>query len=598
MADIKAFYEVSTSTNGVFMKDGSFLFLSNRSGMNQVWQGRAGEAPVQRTDLGDRVWSLHAAPNGEDAFLTMDHGGDEQEQIFLLKKGAAEPVNLTNNPKARNQFGGVTPDGRTVVYASNARSAANFDICTLDVETGKSRIVLENQDSYNWPAALSPNGRYLLYNKLKGLSDNHLWMLDLETGEAKDVGTPGAYAAYTNPAFMHGRDAFFLCTDEGSEFKYLAYYDIATGVMTKQYAPDWDVESLAVSPDDRYLAILVNEDGYDALKVFDLKRELFVNIPQPPKGVSGYWRMSWSAQGHQLLFTLTSGTMPNNLWVLDLEAQRIERVTQSDMEGIDPDELVDAELCHYTSFDGLTVPYWYYRAPGQHSGPRPVLIDIHGGPEGQERPMFTALTEYLVSQGISIVAPNVRGSVGYGKTYTHLDDVEKRLDSVHDIDALVAHLVETGIADRDRIAVMGASYGGFMTLSCVARYPKLWAAGVDVVGMTNLVTFLENTSEYRRAHRESEYGTLAHDRQTLFDVSPIAKVDDICAPLMVIHGANDPRVPVTEAELIVENVRSRGVEVQYLRYEDEGHGLAKRKNQLDCYPQVVAFLKKHLRMDS
>ena len=259
---------------------------------------------------------------------------------------------------------------------------------------------------------------------------------------------------------------------------------------------------------------------------------------------------------------------------------------------------MDAELCHYTSFDGLTVPYWYYRAPGQHSGPRPVLIDIHGGPEGQERPMFTALTEYLVSQGISIVAPNVRGSVGYGKTYTHLDDVEKRLDSVHDIDALVAHLVETGIADRDRIAVMGASYGGFMTLSCVARYPKLWAAGVDVVGMTNLVTFLENTSEYRRAHRESEYGTLAHDRQTLFDVSPIAKVDDICAPLMVIHGANDPRVPVTEAELIVENVRSRGVEVQYLRYEDEGHGLAKRKNQLDCYPQVVAFLKKHLRMDS
>lgn len=598
MADIKAYYEVPTSSSGVFLKDGSFLFLSNRSGMNQVWRGRMGEAPVQYTDLEDRVWSLHAAPNGEDAFLTMDHGGDEQEQIFLLKSGVKEPVNLTNNPKARNQFGGVTPDGKTVVYASNARSAANFDICTLDVETGESRIVLENADSYNWPAALSPNGRYLLYNKLKGLSDNHLWMLDLQTGEAKDVGTPGAFAAYTNPAFMHERDGFFLCTDEDSEFKYLAYYDIATGKMTKQYAPEWDVESLAVSPDDRYLAMLVNEDGYDALKVFDLTRELFVNIPQPPKGVSSYWRMSWSAEGYKLLFTLNSGTMPGNLWVLDLQAQRVERVTVSEMAGIDPDELVDAELFHYTSFDGLTVPYWYYRAPGQKDGPRPVLVDIHGGPEGQERPMFDALKEYLVSQGISIVAPNVRGSVGYGKTYTHLDDVEKRLDSVRDIESLVAHLVETGKADKDRIAVMGGSYGGFMTLSCVARYPKLWAAGVDVVGMTNLVTFLENTSEYRRAHRESEYGTLAHDRQTLYDVSPIAKVDDICAPLMVIHGANDPRVPVTEAEMIVENVRSRGVEVKYLRYEDEGHGLAKRKNQLDCYPQVVDFLRKHLRLDS
>lgn len=598
MADIKAFYEVSTSTNGVFMKDGSFLFLSNRSGMNQVWQARAGEEPTQRTNLSDRVWSLHAAPNGEDAFLTMDHGGNEQEQIFLLKKGVSEPIELTRNPKARNQFGGVTPDGKTVIYASNARSAANFDICALDVETGESRIILENSDSYNWPAALSPNGRYLLYNKLKGLSDNHLWMLDIETGEAKDTGTPGAYAAYTNPAFMHGRDAFFLCTDEDSEFKYLAYYDIATGKMTKQYAPDWDVETLSVSPDDRYLAMFVNEDGYSALKVFDLAREMFVNIPQPPKGVCDYWCISWANEGHKLLFTLTSGTMPGNLWLLDMDAQSLTRVTSSEMAGIDPDELVDAELRHYTSFDGLTVPYWYYRAPGQQDGPRAVLIDIHGGPEGQERPMFAALTEYLVSQGISIVAPNVRGSVGYGKTYTHLDDVEKRLDSVRDIDSLVAHLVETGIADEKRIAVMGGSYGGFMTLSCVARYPKLWAAGVDVVGMTNLVTFLENTSEYRRAHRESEYGTLAHDRQTLYDVSPIAKVDDICAPLMVIHGTNDPRVPVSEAEMIVENVRSRGVDVQYLRYDDEGHGLAKRKNQLDCYPQVVAFLKKHLRIDS
>ena len=597
MADIKAFYEVSTSANGVFMKDGSFLFLSNKSGMNQVWRGRVGEEPVQVTNLPDRVWSLKAAPNGEDALLTMDHGGDEQEQIFLLRKDASEPVNLTNNPKARNQLGGMTPDGKTVVFASNARSAAHFDLCTIDVETGKWTTVLENEDSYNWPAKLSPNGRYLLYNKLKGLSDNHFWMFDLETGEAKDVGTPGAYAAYKAPAFLHDSTGFYLCTDEDAEFQYLAYYDIASGKMTKVYAPEWDVEALALSPDDRYLAMFINEDGYSTLKIYDRKRDLFLNIPSAPKGVSDYWGMSWAPEGYKLLFTLTSGTMPENLWLLDLDAQSVQRVTTSAMEGIDPDELVDAELCHYTSFDGLTVPYWYYKAPGKQEGPRPVLIDIHGGPEGQERPMFAALTEYLVSQGMNIIAPNVRGSVGYGKTYTHLDDVEKRLDSVHDIDALVKHLGETGIADKDRIAVMGGSYGGFMTLSCVARYPELWAAGVDVVGMTNLVTFLENTSEYRRAHRESEYGTLAHDRETLYNVSPIAKVGDIKAPLMVIHGANDPRVPVTEADMIVENVKSRGIEVSYLRYEDEGHGLAKRKNQLDCYPQVVAFLKKHLRME-
>ncbi|MEE0298822.1 MAG: hypothetical protein UD963_05990, partial [Christensenellales bacterium] len=402
MADIKAFYEVSTSANGVFMKDGSFLFLSNKSGMNQVWRGRVGEEPVQVTNLPDRVWSLKAAPNGEDALLTMDHGGDEQEQIFLLRKGASEPVNLTNNPKARNQLGGMTPDGKTVVFASNARSAAHFDLCTIDVETGKWTTVLENEDSYNWPAKLSPNGRYLLYNKLKGLSDNHLWMFDLETGKAKDVGTPGAYAAYKAPAFLHDSTGFYLCTDEDAEFQYLAYYDIASGKMTKVYAPEWDVEALALSPDDRYLAIFINEDGYSTLKIYDRKRDLFLNIPSAPKGVSDYWGMSWAPEGYKLLFTLTSGTMPENLWLLDLDAQSVQRVTTSAMEGIDPDELVDAELCHYTSFDGLTVPYWYYKAPGKQDGPRPVLIDIHGGPEGQERPMFAALTEYLVSQGMNI----------------------------------------------------------------------------------------------------------------------------------------------------------------------------------------------------
>ena len=284
MADIKAFYEVSTSANGVFMKDGSFLFLSNKSGMNQVWRGRVGEEPVQVTNLPDRVWSLKAAPNGEDALLTMDHGGDEQEQIFLLRKGASEPVNLTNNPKARNQLGGMTPDGKTVVFASNARSAAHFDLCTIDVETGKWTTVLENEDSYNWPAKRSPNGRYLLYNKLKGLSDNHLWMFDLETGEAKDVGTPGAYAAYKAPAFLHDSTGFYLCTDEDAEFQYLAYYDIASGKMTKVYAPEWDVEALALSPDDRYLAMFINEDGYSTLKIYDRKRDLFLNIPSAPKG--------------------------------------------------------------------------------------------------------------------------------------------------------------------------------------------------------------------------------------------------------------------------------------------------------------------------
>ena len=592
MADIQAYYAISTCTSGQFAADGSILFLSNRSGMGQVWSVRPGEEPVQRTFLPDRVWSFHVAPNGRDLFISMDEGGNENEQIFLLRDGSETPVNLTAN-KARNQFGGVTPDGKRVIYASNERSAAHFDLCALDVETGEKRILLENEDNYNWPACLSPDGRYLLYNKLKGLSDDHLWMFDLETGVAKDTGKPGAYARYTAPAFLNDASAFYVCADEDSEFSYLARYDVKTGALEKVYEEPWDVSRVAVSSDDRYLALLVNEDGIDALRIYDRKTSGLVNTMQPPKGVSSYWPMSWSAEGHRLLFTRTSGKAPAALWMLDLDGKSLCEVVSMPLT-VDPDELADPELHHYTSFDGLTVPYWFYRAP---KGDGAVLVDIHGGPEGQERPMYDALTQYMLSQGISIAAPNVRGSTGYGKTYTHLDDVEKRLDSVKDIDSLVQHLVAEKLADAKRIAVMGGSYGGFMTLSCVARLPELWAAGVDVVGMTNLVTFLENTSEYRRAHRESEYGSLKDNRELLYEVSPIAKVDQIKAPLMVIHGANDPRVPVTEAEQIVENVQSRGIDVRYLRYEDEGHGLAKRKNQLDCYPQVAAFLKKHLKIE-
>ena len=211
--------------------------------------------------------------------------------------------------------------------------------------------------------------------------------------------------------------------------------------------------------------------------------------------------------------------------------------------------------------------------------------------------MFAPMIQYLVNEGLTVVAPNVRGSTGYGKNYHHLDDVEKRLDSVHDAACLAEHLVKEGLAEKDRIAVMGGSYGGYMTLSCITRYPDLWAAGVDTVGMSNLETFLENTADYRRSHRESEYGSLEHHRQILHDVSPIHKVDQITAALMVVHGANDPRVPVGEAEQIVQSLRSRNVPVEYLLYTDEGHGIAKRKNQLDCYPKVAAFLKKHLKVE-
>lgn len=596
MANINHYYSINSCQRGQWTGPDSFIFLTNKSGVNQIWQKALSPdaQEVQRTFLTERVWSVSVAPNGKDIFFTMDTGGNEQEQIYMLADGAKEPVNLTANDKARHQFGGVKPDGQTIVYACNARNPKNFDICQMDTKTGKAVIVLENTDSYNTPAALSPNGKYLLYNKLKAQSDNCLWMVDLDSGKAENVDPNASFAQYTNPVWKHDSTGFYLLTDAGSQYKYLAYYDMATKKLSKLYEENWDVENLALSHDDKYLGMQINRDGYSVLEIYNTKTGQMENTPAGPKGVMGYYGMSWAPDSHKVLFSVTSGKRPADIWMLDMDKDQVVRMTFTATEGIDKDEMVEPVLCHFKSFDGLSVPYWFYKAPNAPQGPVPVVLDIHGGPEGQERPTFTPLTQYLLSQGLSIVAPNVRGSTGYGKDYHHLDDVEKRLDSVADAAALAKHLVADGIALQDKIAVMGVSYGGYMTLACITHYPELWAAAVDTVGMSNLETFLENTADYRRAHRESEYGSLEHHREVLRKVSPMHKVDKITAPLMVVHGANDPRVPVGEAEQIVASLRGRGVPVEYLRYEDEGHGLAKRKNQLDCYPKVAEFLKKYL----
>lgn len=592
MATIQQYFSIGSCLGARWFDEDSFLFLSNRSGVNQVWKKdlKTGEE-TQLTNFAERVGGIHIKDS--TVFFTMDLGGNENEQIHVLRENG-EAVNLTNNNAARHQFGGIKPDGKTIVYSCNARARQSFDICQMNSETGEQEIVIQNSDNYNMPTGLSPNGKYFLYNKLKAQSDNCMWIADLDAKTAKNIDNNPGFAAYTNAAWKKDSSGFFFLTDKDSEFKYLAYYDVASDSFTKIYEENWDLEDVALSYDDKYLSIKINRDGYSVLEIYNTQTGAFENLPSLPKGVMAYYGSSWAQNSHRLLVTLTSGQRPADIWMLDIDNEKVERMTFTDLQGINKDDLVEPELHHFNSFDGLSVPYWLFRGK---KASRSVVVDIHGGPEGQERPMFSPLIQYLVNEGLTIVAPNVRGSVGYGKTYHHLDDIEKRLDSVHDAACLAEHLVEAGIADKDKIAVMGGSYGGYMTLATTAFYPDLWVAGVDTVGMSNLETFLENTADYRRSHRESEYGSLAQHRHILRAVSPIHKVDDITAALMVVHGSNDPRVPVTEAEQIVASLRSRNVPVEYLLYTDEGHGLSKRKNQFDCYPKVAAFLKKHLKID-
>jgi dipeptidyl aminopeptidase/acylaminoacyl peptidase len=301
-----------------------------------------------------------------------------------------------------------------------------------------------------------------------------------------------------------------------------------------------------------------------------------------------------------LAFTYTSAVRTMDIYMWDLVDNQVNAVTRSSHGGVPQETFIIPELVHYPTFDqderGQTrrIPAWFYYPQSESQNPLPVIVMVHGGPESQYRPYYHFLIQYFLQHGYAVLSPNVRGSTGYGKAYSHLDDVEKRMDSVADLAHAAQWLKQQPSIDGERLVVYGGSYGGFMVLAALTQYPDLWAAGVDIVGISNFVTFLENTSDYRRAHREAEYGSLAKDRDLLERISPIRHAERITAPLMVIHGANDPRVPLGEAEQLVEALRARQVPVEFLIFDDEGHGLVRLKNKLVAYPAVVAFLEQHL----
>lgn len=627
MHSVVKYLEIANDFSPVWLDAGQKIAYIHHDGEgDHIWQCDLSTGERTRwTQEPIVTWQIYSDPLKGQLYFAMDQSGSECESIYRLSGPGLAPELLVEGGPARNLFAGVNAGPKIVAYASNKREAEHFDIWTRDLQSGEEKLIQAFEDNYNWPAqnAISPNGRYFLYNKLKAENDNALWLTDLVSGESRRVLASDKPSAEIQPCWKNDSSGFFFLSEAGSEFYQLYYYDLASQEASCQKSFEHDIENLALSGDDRYLCVIINEAGYSSLKIYDLAsgqahgrdsaraldqaldQDLAkahgqalgpeVNTILPPKSViSPYSIISWSQEGHKLLFSLSSGSRPEGIWVLDLGRDSMVRLTDYGMERDLQASLVEPLLQSYQSFDGLKIDYWLYLPPGKQAAQLPCVIEIHGGPEGQERPTFNDFIQYLVSQGIAVVAPNVRGSTGYGKTFTHLDDVEKRLDSVRDIEYLVHHLIDSGIADRKSIGVSGTSYGGFMTLSCAGRLPDLFACAVDTVGMYNLVTFLENTADYRRPHRESEYGSLANHRDLLYEVSPIAKIDQITAPLMVIQGKNDPRVPVTESDQVVEHLRSLGKEIHYLCYEDEGHGIRKMKNRIDCYPQIAAFLKANL----
>jgi dipeptidyl aminopeptidase/acylaminoacyl peptidase len=427
--------------------------------------------------------------------------------------------------------------------------------------------------------------------------NNQLFMLDTITGETRSL-TPeigDEHALYTMPSWSANMDGLYLLSNSGRQFLSLAWLDLATAEMTYLRDDPWDADSLALTRDGTRMTLVYNEDGYSRLLIFDVSQgwdaRVEMLVPELPRGIFG---VTWSKDGKQLAIGMYRATDAPDVWIWDVREETLWRATRSSLGGIPQESFVEPSLVRYTTFDERQIPAFLYVPHDRKPLSLPVVINVHGGPEGQSRPEFDPVVQYLVARGYGVLEPNVRGSTGYGYEYQSLDDVRLRMDSVADLQYAVFWLRESGIADPKRISVMGGSYGGFMVLSAITSYPDLWAAAVDIVGIANFVTFLENTGPWRRKLREAEYGSLEHDREFLEQISPIQQVDRITSPLFVVHGANDPRVPVGEAEQIVAALRDRDVPVEYMRFADEGHGLVKRSNRLIAYPAIARFLDVYM----
>lgn len=588
--------------------DGKQLYISTRFGdVRQIHRVAApGAMRHQLTFFDEPIGSVQRQPEGELLSFTMDAGGSENAQIFKLDPATGETIMLSDG-KSRN--GALLWDhkGESIAFQSTRRNGGSNDIWLMSLtEPEKAKLVLESPDGSWWgPKGFSTDNKKLLVLNYISAAVSRILELDLDTGEQRLLA--GAHKDSVNiPQGFDAKDeGMFLVSDQTGEFKRLAWQSLAEGSVPKMITGDidWDIDGLVLSKDRRRGAFTVNADGSSELYLLDAQTHDYHRVKNMPLGLISGTR--FSPDGSQLAMSVNTARTPTDTYVLQLgkyalDAGKLERWTYSEVGGLDTSTFIEPELIEYPSFDKFkdkprNIPAFLYKPEG--SGPHAVVISIHGGPEGQARPRFSSTYQmWLKKLGVAIVVPNVRGSSGYGKTWLSLDNGFKREDSVKDIGALLDWIETRKDLDQERVAVFGGSYGGYMVLASAVHFGHRLKAAVDIVGISNFVTFLENTKDYRRDLRRVEYGDerAPEMRAHLQKISPLNNVDKINIPMLVVQGQNDPRVPVSEAEQIVKALRGKGQSVWYMNALNEGHGYRKKENR-DVYQQaVVMFFKRYL----
>ncbi|MDH3362145.1 MAG: alpha/beta fold hydrolase [Gammaproteobacteria bacterium] len=566
-----------------------------------------GGARHQITFYREPVTGVTRRPGGAELLFTRDAGGSEFAQIFQLDPASGEATMLTDG-KSRNTEVVWDRSGRRIAYQSTRRNGASNDVWIMDpTRPGEAELVLESPDGSWWGAVeFSASGSKLLLMNYVSATDSRVHVLDLDSGQTLLLaGGPGNTGTNMPVAFDDEAGGIWLVTNQGSEFSQLAWQPAVPGARPEIVTANipWSLTEGTISHDRRRMAFVTNEDGMSRVYLLDTKSREYRLIESIPTGLA--FGLRFSPDDRRLAVTLNTPQTPSDAFVLELGDEPLDygplvRWTRSEVGGLDTSQFRIPELVRYPTFDKVAgrpreIPAWVYKPAGE--GPFPVIISIHGGPEGQARPSFSATYQMWIDKlGVAVVRPNVRGSRGYGKTYLGLDNGFKREDSVRDIGALLDWIATQPDLDADRVAVYGGSYGGYMVLASAAHFSDRLKAAVDIVGISNFVSFLENTQDYRRDLRRAEYGDERDPvmRAHLEKISPLNNVDKISVPLFIVQGQNDPRVPVTESEQMVNALREHGHTVWYMNAMNEGHGYRKRDNR-DTYQQaMMLFFQAHL----
>ena len=595
---IEQFYKNTSVGGGIFSPDEKKLLVhTNETGIFNLYEidiatGKKKQLTDSKTES---LFVIGYVPGTGEVLYTADQGGNENTHIYL-KKRDGKVVDLTPGEKEKANFAGWTRDHKHLYYLSNARDPKFFDLYKMDVANWKADMLYKNDKGY-FVSGLSDNEQYVALVQPVSSSSNNLYILDRKSDQLTKVNSESP--ARNNPAqFSNDNKTLYYTTNEDGEFTYAVKYDLASNKKEKLFETNWDVMYMYQSWNEKYRVVGINEDAKNSIRLFDAQTGKELPFPKIEGGdIQG---VSISPSENKMRLSIGNAKQPNEHYLYDFKTKQLKKLTNSLNPEINPNDLVDAEIIRYKSFDGLEIPAVFYKPKDASEKNRvPAIVMVHGGPGGQARVGYFALVQYLVNHGYAVLDVNNRGSSGYGKTFHQMDDRNHGDKDLKDVVWGKRYLTSLPYIDGNKIGIMGGSYGGYMTAAAMAFHPQEFNVGVNIFGVTNWLRTLKSIPAFWEAQRKALYDELGdpntEDSVRLYNISPLFHAANIARPFMVLQGSNDPRVLQIESDEIVAAVKKNNVPVEYVVFPDEGHGFRKKENEIKGYGQILVFLDKYLK---